>query len=352
MFRKKIDFDLNEFRSRPLPTEQEITARWTGDLEKPVVSVICNTYNQEMYIEDAIRGFLIQETDFPFEVIINDDASTDRNPEIIASYVRKYPKIIKPIFQNVNQYSQGKKPTILSFTKASGRYIALCEGDDFWVYRKKLQLQHDHLKKNILVKGCAHSALAFYPKGHFKIINDYETYNLSCDFVIRRGGGVVPTASIFIRRSVLKEFSKNFANAPLGDYFIQALAAEAEGLDFVNEVWSIYRYASETSVSQAEKKKDSQRIRNFVGQFESALENLERVLGESHTDSIRIFKSSMYKEASIRALVYSDDKKLFRELSDLSNDVVVSRTHKFILIFSRCPMIIKYAYRLREFFGR
>ena len=88
--------------------EDVIMQSWTK-YSKPLVTVCCVTYNQERYIEDTLKGFLMQDTDFPFEVIIHDDASTDKTPEIVKSYVEKYPKIIRPIFQIKNQYSQGKK---------------------------------------------------------------------------------------------------------------------------------------------------------------------------------------------------------------------------------------------------
>ena len=66
------------------------------------VSIICNTYNHERYIRDAIEGFLMQKTDFPYEILSHDDASTDRTPEIIHEYEVKYPDVIKPIYQTEN----------------------------------------------------------------------------------------------------------------------------------------------------------------------------------------------------------------------------------------------------------
>ena len=74
--------------------------------EKPLVSIDCLTYNQEKYIEETLRGFLIQETNFPFEILIHDDASTDNTPNIIKKYEKEYPDLIKPIYQNENQYSK------------------------------------------------------------------------------------------------------------------------------------------------------------------------------------------------------------------------------------------------------
>ncbi len=113
---------------------------WAADAP-PLVSISCITYNHESYIRDAIEGFLIQETDFPFEILIHDDASTDRTADIIREYEEQYPKLIKPIYQTENQYSQGRKPGLNNINRAQGKYIALCEGDDYWTDRRKLQKQ-------------------------------------------------------------------------------------------------------------------------------------------------------------------------------------------------------------------
>ena len=87
--------------------EEEIMQNWEGDRNKPVVSICCVTYNHENYIAEAIDSFLMQETNFPFEVLIAEDYSTDNTAKIIREYERKYPNIIKPIYQKENQYSKG-----------------------------------------------------------------------------------------------------------------------------------------------------------------------------------------------------------------------------------------------------
>ena len=133
---------------RVLRSENEIIQNWKKDVTKPVVSICCIAYNHEPYIEDALEGFLIQETDFPFEILIHDDASTDKTADIIHEYEARYPKLIKPIYQTKNQYSQGKKPSYFNFERAQGEYIAMCEGDDYWIDPLKLQKQVDFLKKN------------------------------------------------------------------------------------------------------------------------------------------------------------------------------------------------------------
>ena len=117
--------------------------------DKPLVSICCITYNHSDYIKDAIEGFLMQKTTFPFEVIIHDDASTDGTTEIIRDYVSKYPDLINAIFQTENQYSKKRGITVrFVYPVTRGKYIALCEGDDYWTDQYKLQKQVDFLEAN------------------------------------------------------------------------------------------------------------------------------------------------------------------------------------------------------------
>ena len=107
-----------------------------------MVSVICNVFNHEAYIRDALEGFVSQKTNFPFEVLIHDDASTDKSADIIHEYEAKYPNLIKPIYQTQNQYSRGGGITRkFQIPRVKGKYIAMCEGDDYWTDENKLQKQ-------------------------------------------------------------------------------------------------------------------------------------------------------------------------------------------------------------------
>lgn len=122
-----------------------------------IVSIICCTYNHELYIRECLDGFMMQQTNFPFEVLIHDDASTDGTADIIREYEAKYPDIIKPIYQTENQYR--KKTGILKtfqFPRAQGKYIALCEGDDYWTDPLKLQKQVDFLESHPDYVMCSH----------------------------------------------------------------------------------------------------------------------------------------------------------------------------------------------------
>jgi len=123
----------------------------------PLLSICCLAYNHEPFIRQCLDGFLMQKTDFPFEVLIHDDASTDKTADIIREYEAKYPNIIKPIYQTENQYSKGVKiSTKYQYSRAKGKYIALCEGDDYWTDQQKLQKQVDFLEQNEEYSLCCH----------------------------------------------------------------------------------------------------------------------------------------------------------------------------------------------------
>lgn len=129
----------------------------TKKTEDIIVSIITLTYNHEPYIRECLDGILMQQTSFKFELLIHDDASTDNTANIIREYAAKYPNIIKPIYQTENQYSQ-KVPIGCTYLypRAQGKYIALCEGDDYWTDPLKLQKQVDFLEANPEYVMCSH----------------------------------------------------------------------------------------------------------------------------------------------------------------------------------------------------
>ncbi len=148
----------------------ESTTLYTS--EAPIVSICCSTYNHEKFICEALDGFLIQKCNFPVEILIHEDCSTDNTAAIIKEYQQKYPHLIKPVFQKENQYSKGIKPfTHLLYPRARGKYIALCEGDDYWTDPYKLQKQVDVLEASQEYMFCL---------GGYKIIyqNKQESINV------------------------------------------------------------------------------------------------------------------------------------------------------------------------------
>ena len=127
------------------------------DKSIPVVSICCAAYNHVLFIRQCLDGFVMQKTNFPFEVLIHDDASTDGTQDIIREYEAKYPDIIKPIYQKENQYSKGVRVSLVyNYSRVRGKYVALCEGDDYWTDPYKLQKQVDFLEAHPDYVMCSH----------------------------------------------------------------------------------------------------------------------------------------------------------------------------------------------------
>ncbi len=145
---------------------------------KIVVSIQCLVYNHEAFLRKCLEGFVNQVTNFHYEAIIHDDASTDGSVNIIKEYAKEYPDIIKPIFQSENQYTKGGYGLIFNILhqQSKGDFIAICEGDDYWTDPYKLQKQVDVLKerKDISVVS-----------GGYEIMKNGVKVGESC---IKRGG--------------------------------------------------------------------------------------------------------------------------------------------------------------------
>ncbi|MCC4282809.1 glycosyltransferase [Marinobacter salarius] len=306
MNKKKV-FDLSEFRSTELPTEAEIISSWKSENEKPVISILCHTYNHRSYIEDALRGFLIQKTKLPFEVIVHDDASTDGTSEIVKRYAKEYPRIINPIIQSENQYARGRKPTLLSFPHAKGEFIAICEGDDFWISRNKLEKQSELMRLKADVDIFFHPAVLFVDEEVINLRNYYGEHDeiLSLKTVIREGGGVMPTASILVRRAIFDDLPSWFKNVPLGDYYIQVLAA-TNGAYYCPGLYSAYRLGTQYSVSKAHNQQKGEQLKSFFEAQMAGLEGLKDSLDEKYATDILYYQSLVSQNCAVQCLSFKD----------------------------------------------
>lgn len=175
----------------------------------PLVSICCLTYNHELFIRQALEGFLFQETSFAFEILVHDDASTDKTASIVREYELKYPSIVKAIYQEENKYSQGVGVTrVYQFPRSKGKYIAMCEGDDYWTDPFKLQKQVDILEGDSSLSAVSHLTLAVgadgsvYEKQFYQYESEGDTLLRISDFLTS-----IPfhTSSFVFRSSVLKQ---------------------------------------------------------------------------------------------------------------------------------------------------
>lgn len=208
------------------------------------VSVVCNTYNQEKYISTAIESFLMQKTSFSYEIIVHDDCSTDTTTSIVRKFETSYPGKIRGIYECENQYSRG-----VNFNRkiirnvARGKYIALCEGDDFWIDESKLQLQWDTMEKHPECDMCACWGCAVAEDGKREVaqIRPREGDGiLTMEDVILGGGLYLATAGLFFRKALYDNMMA-FEKVLSLDYTLQMRGALRGGIFFVDKKMAAYR---------------------------------------------------------------------------------------------------------------
>lgn len=207
-----------------------------------VVTIWCLAYNQENYIRRCLEGFVMQKTNFKYEAIIHDDASTDGTAAIIKEYQKLYPDVIVPIIEEENQYSQHNGETDrIMMNHTHGKYIAICEGDDYWIDPFKLQKQVDFLESHPSYTMCVHAAIEFYQDcsqlpfvfPSIKVSQDLDLDQILNDWVI-------PTASILVRNDVfpMPEWAAKIYS---GDMTLALMAYSKGKVFFMNDVMSFYR---------------------------------------------------------------------------------------------------------------
>lgn len=205
-----------------------------------MVSVCVLSYNHEKYLRQCLDGIFMQKVSFPFEVRVHDDASTDRSQEIIKEYQQRYPDILKPVLQSENQYSKGGG--ILNkflLPLCEGKYIALCEGDDYWTDSLKLQKQVDFLEGHEEYSMCFHKVYVVY-EGEIKqerIFDrleegDCSAYDIYADWL-------VPTCSV-VYRNYSSPFESN-SIIVFGDIFLWLQLAERGKLYCMGFYGGVYR---------------------------------------------------------------------------------------------------------------
>lgn len=231
----------------------------------PLVSIICDSYNHEHFLHDSIGGFLKQNVKFEYEILIHDDASTDKSQVIIREYTDRYPERIFPIFQVENQYSKGVGIwNTYQFSRVRGKYVALCEGDDYWIDSNKLQKQVDFLETHPDYSMCFHNALEHFEDNSqadhpFSNIEDrdYTAHEIYANWQI-------PTASVMLRSSVLNSevYHKLFVERRFifGDISLCLSASTCGKLRGMTDVMSVYRRQSSGMTARAFWGKESTQI--------------------------------------------------------------------------------------------
>ena len=217
--------------------------------KKPLVSISCITYNHEPYIRQCLDGFMMQKCDFKFEVLIHDDASTDGAIAIIKEYQKKYPDTIKPIFQEENQYSQGQRGISLkyNFARAKGKYIAMCDGDDYWTDPLKLQKQVEYMEENDDCSLCYHKTRVKMAdnsrEDYFFGAKDVEipTKFILEDFIKTNNAFGVRTVAMLLRSEIVLPVPKWQIKSPISDLVLQLYCGSKGKYGYLPDEMAVYK---------------------------------------------------------------------------------------------------------------
>ena len=234
------------------------------------VSVLCATYNHEEYLRQTLDSFVNQKTDFPFEVLVNDDASTDGTGDIIREYAAKYPEIIRPFYQKENLYSRRiNLYDVVFFPACRGEYIAVCEGDDYWNDTEKLQLQVNWLDAHPEYSACVHNSIGRFTDQPDKVLFAQDgDRDIPFEQVVQGMSHAYHTSSILARR----EFILNppdyrdvaYHQGYFTDYAVGVRLGLAGKVRFLDRCMSVYRIGSNPSAWSRGVGQEYHKLKRFV----------------------------------------------------------------------------------------
>lgn len=315
-----------------------------------MASIHCITYNHENYIADAIESFLMQKTDFPIEILIHDDASTDRTPEIIKQYESKYPDLIKPIYQTENQYSKGVKVGRFNRERAKGKYIAICEGDDYWTDPYKLQKQVDYMEKHTECSLCVHAGYRVSPekikmKPHIRPNRGNKIFTV--EEVIEGYGGLFATNSILYPAVFGKNRPDFQENAPVGDYPLVIYLALQGTVYYIDEFMSAHRVGVKDSWSSMMSLSIERRVAHYY-KIMDMLDEINKYTEYKYDNAIKKTKKRYYFDLMLDQGMFKEAKEgEFKEIY-LALDI---KPKIKIFIKQYCPSIAKFLLNIKKKFG-
>lgn len=290
-------------------TQDKIMFFWnTSNL--PLVSIRCITYNHAPYIAQCLDGFLSQNTNFPFEIIVHDDASTDGTASIIKEYEKKYPKIIKGIYQIENQHSkQDNSINRIINPLLRGKYVALCEGDDFWCCSNKLQKQIDFLENNSEYSACVHNTLFLNLCNNKKYVRYSEKVEeLTLNDVLNRNdwhtSSLVCKTDLFVNRP-----SFCFAQKGVGDFPLAIYLSMSGRIKRFGDVWSVYRLGVPGSWQMRVGLKPIKQIENLT--------NKMRMLHLANEYSCKVYEDIFNKKIKETAYLKAKFSKDLKEMKSI-----------------------------------
>jgi len=300
---------------------------------EPLVSICCTAYNHEKYIAQALDSFLAQKCDFPFEILVHDDVSTDRTADIIRDYAARYPDIVKPMFQQENQYSRGVPINeTFNFPRARGKYIALCECDDFWCDNEKLQRQIAHMESDPGCTFCFTNGYVHDESGVRKEDRPFLPYH-ETDHQVYRGESCeysldeiarfnfIPTASFVFRADALRSLPPEFTERECqhGDLRMKLYLTAAGHAWYEHLYGCVYRENVSGSAMQIWKKEKRDQLYHRCQTVVDMVNDVDAFSNHTAAEGLNVVKNHYlwvmaHNAPTLRALATGEVGRVWRTL--------------------------------------
>ena len=305
------------------------------------VTVWCTTYNHENYIKTALDSFINQVTTFKFEVIVHDDASTDNTPNIIREYELKYPEIIKPIYQIENQYQKGVWITNTFLPNVmKGKYVAFCEGDDYWTDPYKLQKQYDIMEKDDSLAMCCHKVRVLFEKGDdnsFIPSKPLSRGRYSLQDYLDYKGYPFQTSSYFVRAYAILDYCQKDLDfrrvAKIGDRPICLYMLTIGDIYYLEDTMSCYRRFLPESWSSRTHKQNNAHI-EFNRRLADMMEYFDNYTGHCYDCHLGFYRGRFY-------YLTCQFKRLAKPECKEFMDSLTSVKRVYVRLCARFPFIVK-----------
>jgi len=236
-------------------------------METPLVSICAVSFNHAPYIRECLDHFLAQKTDFPYEILIHDDASEDGTQNIIREYMGRYPGKVRAILETENQYSKGisNLSGAFNFPRAGGKYIALCDCDDYWSDPDKLRIQTEYMEAHPDCMMTVHCAETVNDKGELinkNLMRPFRRDRLLSGSEMVDKAGSFPFASMLLRAEIVRELPDYYTECPVGDRPLELLAASRGTVYYFDRPMSVYRFNGKGSWTDSMKTGDLEKKQN------------------------------------------------------------------------------------------
>lgn len=290
-----------------------------------MVSVNCVTFQHKQYIRQALDSFLMQKTNFEFEILVHDDASTDGTGDILREYEKRYPGKVLPLIQTENQYSQGidNISGAFNFPRARGKYIFMCDGDDYWTSPDKMQKQVDYMEAHPDCTLCIHSA-RIELVGRALTEGQMRPYCgnrvLTPEEIVDKSSGYAMSSMAFPSR-IVKNLPDYYVDCPVGDTPIQMIAASEGYGYYFDQPMSTYRVGVAGSWTVEGKSGDYARKQQiYYKRMEKVYDQYDRATGGRLKEAIesakkRTYYHTMVNTRQFKEILNPEYKKYYKELT-------------------------------------